>query len=456
VSSRTYLSIGDVLTLLREEFPDVTISKIRFLESQGLVNPERSPSGYRKFFDHDVERLRWVLRQQREHFLPLKVIRDRLADGELDDAAAGPPNGKESTGTRAVQPVHAAAGATGVAGGVGSAAPSHDALRGDEPTKADEEVMARILADASRRAAQLPEDAQARRTLEVLGQEAPAAVAQVPAARGEAPAEKEVHAQARRSGKGATTPSGSTPAPAVVTTQTEAPGRAPASAGRGAVGADGEGNGSSQARSTAAQGGGRKDAAARATGDAGAGPRVPDGPADAGGPGAAEPGAGSAPGGGAPGAGAARPGVPAPGGAGAGAPGRGGPAAVVTGASLTAEELAGASGLSPEEVAALVSFGLIEPAVVAGIETFDEDALTVANLAASFRVYGIEARHLRMYRNAVDREIGLIEQVVIPLLRQRNPESRQRAVEAADELGALGQSMRATLLRQGLRRHLGG
>ena len=85
MSSRTYLSIGDVLTLLREEFPDVTISKIRFLESQGLVNPERSPSGYRKFFEHDVERLRWVLRQQREHFLPLKVIRDRLADGDLGD-----------------------------------------------------------------------------------------------------------------------------------------------------------------------------------------------------------------------------------------------------------------------------------------------------------------------------------------------------------------------------------
>ena len=70
MTARTYLSIGDVLTLLREEFPDVTISKIRFLESQGLVNPERSPSGYRKFFETDVERLRWVLRQQREHFLP--------------------------------------------------------------------------------------------------------------------------------------------------------------------------------------------------------------------------------------------------------------------------------------------------------------------------------------------------------------------------------------------------
>ena len=132
MTSRTYLSIGDVLTLLREEFPDVTISKIRFLESQGLVNPERSPSGYRKFFDHDVERLRWVLRQQREHFLPLKVIRDRLADGDLgDEAGAEQPNGK------AARPVHAVAVAGGASG------PAHE-----QPTKADEEAMARILADA--------------------------------------------------------------------------------------------------------------------------------------------------------------------------------------------------------------------------------------------------------------------------------------------------------------------
>src|SRR5580698_6723918 len=97
MSSRTYLSIGDVLTLLREEFPDVTISKIRFLESQGLVNPERSPSGYRKFFEADVERLRWVLRQQREHFLPLKVIRDRLADGDLGEGAPAAEVGVSDT-----------------------------------------------------------------------------------------------------------------------------------------------------------------------------------------------------------------------------------------------------------------------------------------------------------------------------------------------------------------------
>src|ERR1700722_9469245 len=80
MAERSHLSIGEVLSLLREEFPDVTISKIRFLESQGLVDPERTPSGYRKFYDHDVDRLRWILRQQREHFLPLKVIKGRLSE----------------------------------------------------------------------------------------------------------------------------------------------------------------------------------------------------------------------------------------------------------------------------------------------------------------------------------------------------------------------------------------
>jgi hypothetical protein len=129
---------------------------------------------------------------------------------------------------------------------------------------------------------------------------------------------------------------------------------------------------------------------------------------------------------------------------------------IVTGASLTAAELCTASGLSEAELAGLQGFGLVEPVLVAGIPTFDEDDLTVASLAAEFRKYGIEARHLRPYRNAVDREVGLIEQVIIPLLRQRNPESRQRAVDAADELTALGQTMRATLMRTALRRHVGG
>ena len=75
-----HLSIGEVLEQLRDEFPDVTISKIRFLESQGLIAPERTPSGYRKFSHGDLDRLRWILLQQRDHFLPLRVIKDRLDD----------------------------------------------------------------------------------------------------------------------------------------------------------------------------------------------------------------------------------------------------------------------------------------------------------------------------------------------------------------------------------------
>ncbi|MGW7577243.1 transcriptional regulator FtsR [Streptomyces sp. NPDC054765] len=72
------VSIGTVLTLLREEFPEVTISKIRFLEAEGLVEPKRTPSGYRKFTPADVQRLAGVLRMQRDHYLPLKVIREHL------------------------------------------------------------------------------------------------------------------------------------------------------------------------------------------------------------------------------------------------------------------------------------------------------------------------------------------------------------------------------------------
>ena len=84
MNETAHRSIGEVLASLSDEFPDVTISKIRFLESQGLIAPERTPSGYRKFYDADVERLRWILTQQKDHFLPLKVIKDRLDEHDRD------------------------------------------------------------------------------------------------------------------------------------------------------------------------------------------------------------------------------------------------------------------------------------------------------------------------------------------------------------------------------------
>jgi len=87
-NNRQTMSIGAVLALLRPDFPDVSISKIRFLEDQGLVEPERTPAGYRKFGHQDVERLRYVLGVQRDHYLPLRVIREHL---EALDRGLEPP-----------------------------------------------------------------------------------------------------------------------------------------------------------------------------------------------------------------------------------------------------------------------------------------------------------------------------------------------------------------------------
>jgi DNA-binding transcriptional MerR regulator len=92
VPTRNYQSIGEVLVSVKTEFPDITISKIRFLESEGLIDPERTPSGYRKFYDKDVDRLRSILRMQRDEYLPLKVIKERLLQTEASDGdGAGAP-----------------------------------------------------------------------------------------------------------------------------------------------------------------------------------------------------------------------------------------------------------------------------------------------------------------------------------------------------------------------------
>jgi len=93
------LSIGQVLDVLRDDFPDVTISKIRYLESEDLVHPQRTPSGYRKFSSADVARLRYVLAAQRDHYLPLRVIKEQLA--ALD---RGEPLPATATSPVAVQP----------------------------------------------------------------------------------------------------------------------------------------------------------------------------------------------------------------------------------------------------------------------------------------------------------------------------------------------------------------
>jgi DNA-binding transcriptional MerR regulator len=366
VSARAYLSIGDVLTLLRQEFPDITISKIRFLESQGLVNPERSPSGYRKFYEPDVERLRWVLRQQREHFLPLKVIRDRLArSGDIADVDDALEDGTEDAFDAEYEEER------------NSAHTSDPSVRGAAPVSVDEFTSVAGALNGSREA----EASQERDEV--------------------------------RAGVLAATSSPLAPRTASVKTaqvsRREAEGQREPAPVRGAKAAPEPRPVRSTPAAPAPQA--RQPAASRGTT-----------------PAAGQPGGGVDP----------------------------APAANVTGASLTLDELCAASGLAATEVASLEGFGLIEPMVVGGALYYDEEGLTVAKLVADFARYGIEPRHLRLFRNAVDRELGLIEQVVTPLLRQRNPEARQRAVDAAGELSRLGQSLRSAILRRALRHHLGG
>ena len=379
MSGRTYLSIGDVLALLRQEFPDVTISKIRFLESQGLVDPERTPSGYRKFYEHDVERLRWVLRQQREHFLPLKVIKGRL---EQEDAPGEDGNGHE-------------------AGPV-------DAAGYDEPVLVVQAARGSGAADAGAAARATERGA---RTPDVGRR--PPTPASVPAATG-APA-----------------PSGS--GRATVTATPGAPAAATAGA-RTAAPAPGSGPGDGTARRRPAPG------PAPSPTPPGAGTARAGRAAEADGT-AARRGPGTEP-------------APAPGSGGGRGPDLGVP--TLPGNAMTADELAEASGLDVAGVEQLESYGLVCGRVVGGVRYFEEDALTVAKLAAGFARYGVEARHLRLHKHAAEREAGFIEQIVLPLLKQRNPEARQRAHDTVTELSALGQRLREALLRSSLRDLLGG
>jgi DNA-binding transcriptional MerR regulator len=286
VAERAHLSIGEVLSLLQEEFPDITISKIRFLESQGLLDPERTPSGYRKFYEPDIERLRWILVQQRENFLPLRVIKDRLSGDPTTDSSSPAP---------APAPVQTAA----------AAAPTPQPSATPQPTPPPDPV----------------------------------------------PVEPPMPAPA--------------PAPA--------PGPPPAP--------------------------------------------VPDPPAMPSGHGLDV-----------------------------------GPSAV----SLTREELAGACGLHERVLGDLERYGLITGRPMGRDTLYDEEALVVARLAASFMRFGVEARHLRMYKVSAEREASFFEQVVLPLVKQRNPDARRQAVVNLGELTQLGESLRSAMLRQALKSYTGG
>lgn len=242
-SSAATLTIGDVLAHLKLEFPDLTISKIRFLEDQGLVQPERTPSGYRKFSPGDVSRLRYVLSQQRDHYLPLRVIKDQL---DAIDRGLVPPG----TSTDSPRTAHVAVAS------IEDNAPTAEHFR---------------------------------------------------------------------------------PAPAAMR--------------------------------------------------------------------------------------------------------------------LSREELLNATGLRGEQLSELEQFGLVNKKPGGH---YDDDALAVAKIVADLARFGLEGRHLRAFRTAAEREVGLFSQVVGPMSRQRGGEARTRAEETVRELAAASVRLHAALVQIGLREVIGG
>lgn len=302
-----HLSIGEVLSLLQDEFPDITISKIRFLESQGLIDPERTPSGYRKFYEADIDRLRWILVQQREHFLPLKVIKDRLSDPEAGNGelllSDGTPPPVPPPATAPVEP---------------------------EPVPVAEDSPAHV--------------AQAVAT----------ATSDLAAASAEAVLDD--------------ADSTAQPIWMVDLAKASAASKADAAAAEASL------------------------------------PLASDS----------------------------------------------GPSEV----SLTAQELCLAADISREALRALEQYGLIAGRPLGDDVFYDGDCLIIASKSAGFLDRGVEARHLRMYKVAAEREAGFLEQLTMPLLKQRNPQARRDAVELVEELSELGHDLRSALLRANLRRHL--
>lgn len=113
-------------------------------------------------------------------------------------------------------------------------------------------------------------------------------------------------------------------------------------------------------------------------------------------------------------------------------------------------ELCEATGLAPDMLADLEDYGLVQPTVLGGDPQYDAAALEVARIAARYAEMGVGARHLRMYKVAAEREAGFVEQLVVPLLKQRNPAAREQAEQRADELQQMGAQLHAALLHRRL------
>ena len=121
--------------------------------------------------------------------------------------------------------------------------------------------------------------------------------------------------------------------------------------------------------------------------------------------------------------------------------------------SLTFDELVDVSGLTAAQLREVERYGLVVSRPVGRTSYYDEEALVIARLVAGFLRFGIEPRHVRMYRTSAEREAGVFEQVILPLVKQRNPQARAQALASLSELTQLGSGMRDAMMRQALRNY---
>ena len=142
-------------------------------------------------------------------------------------------------------------------------------------------------------------------------------------------------------------------------------------------------------------------------------------------------------------------------GAGGADPDRAGVRPMPAGPRIGRAELAEVTGVDDDAIELMITFGLLVPSMIGGEATFDSSSVAVVRAVATFLGRGIEPRHLRIFKNAADREAGFYEQMILPLLKQRNPKSRELATNTLADLMAAGDELNRTWIRQALRSHLG-
>lgn len=523
-----HLSIGEVLALVQADFPDVTISKIRFLESQGLIAPERTGSGFRKFYDSDIERLRWILRQQGDHFLPLKVIKKMLEDGadpsaavqtqptlwssadsedresrEGDAADGGAASGGEGSGKagfgagespgrddRYRSPAHPAVVSSpqGRLSGRGGAIPA-------APNATGSDVASEVVSESSSGDSTKSHNGSggtagtdAAPSVEGASGTGGAAVSH-PESRSGQPSTRDSDPRvdtprSERAAPAGDVPSGSKADHSSRSKDPQSGSRASSTAGKSTGGGSGVGPGDPEGRearqgsrgSSGDAGHGRTQpgrtgsirgsgegvideaqAAASSSRDAGT-HRTLSTPADVVAALQEDPRPSK------------RRGTDSQSGSESNqtdrtaetvphtdesmnAPSAEGSGQIRT--PLTRSELCELCDIKGELLDALEQFGFVSSTSLGGAHVYDEDAVAVTRLAARYAELGVEPRHLRMYKISAEREAGMIEQLVVPLLKQRNPTARQNASDRSQELTSMGAELHSMFLGHQLRRILG-